>query len=123
MSLNYKLIGRRIKEARSQKQMSQAELAEQTDMSASYISLIETGKKKASLESLVRIANALSVTVDYMLSGNQTNNPSEYQEDMILLLEGCTSYEKRIIYEIASATKKSLRDNKCLQSEGEHLCK
>ena len=111
MSLNYKLIGRRVKEVRRQKQMSQAELAEQTDMSVSYISLVETGKKQASLETLVRIANALGVTVDHMLIGNQTNNPVEYHIDMVRLMEDCTRYEKRIIYEIASAAKKSLREN------------
>jgi hypothetical protein len=37
------------------------------------------------------------------------------------LLEGCTSYEKRIIYEIASAAKKSLRDNKWLQRKDDQL--
>lgn len=117
MSLNYKLIGRRVKEARRQKQMSQAELAEQTDMSVSYISLVETGKKQASLETLVRIANALGVTVDHMLVGNQRKDPVEYQTELVQLMEGCTSYEKRIIYEIASAAKKSLHDNKFLQGD------
>ena len=117
MSLNYKLIGRRVKEARRRKQTTQAELAEQTDMSVSYISHIETGKKKASLESLVRIANALGVTVDYMLNGNQINDPAEYQTDLVQLMEGCASYEKQIIYEIASAAKKSLSDNKWLQQK------
>ena len=115
MSLNFKLIGRRIKESRLQKQMSQAELAEKIDMSVSYISHIETAKKQASLESLVRIVNVLGVTVDHMLNGNQTNDPTEYRTEMVQLFEDCTSCEKRIIYEIATATKKSLRDNKWLQ--------
>lgn len=119
MSLNYKLIGRRVKEARRQKQISQAELAERIDTSVSYISHIETGKKKASLESLVRIANVLESTVDYMLNGNQTYDVLEYQTDLVRLVEGCSSYEKRIIYEIASATKRSLHDNKWLQCKDE----
>lgn len=112
MSLNFNLIGQRIKESRLCKRISQAELAEQIDMSVSYISQIETAKKQASLESLVRIANALEITVDHMLNGNQTSDPAEYQSDLIQLLEGCTSCEKRIIYEIAFAVKKSLSDNK-----------
>ena len=115
MSLNYKLIGQRIKESRLQKIMSQAELAERIDMSVSYISYIETAKKQASLDSMVRIANALGVTVDHMLSGNQTSDPTEYRTDLVQLLEGCTSCEKRIIYEIASTVKQILRDNKWLQ--------
>lgn len=115
MLLNFKMIGRRIKESRLQKRISQADLAEQVDMSASYMSHIETAKKQASLESLVRIANVLGVTVDHLLNGNQANDPAEYRTDLVQLIEGCTSYEKRIIYEIAVATKKSIRDNKCLQ--------
>jgi len=115
MSANYKLIGLRIKEARLQKLMSQAELAERIDMSVSYISHIETAKKHASMDSLVRIANALGFTMNDMLNGNQTSDPAEYRTDLVQLLEDCTSCEKRIIYEIASAVKKILRDNKCLQ--------
>lgn len=115
MSINFKLIGRRVKESRIQKQMSQAELAERIDMSVSYISHIETAKKQASLESLVRIANVLGITVDHMLSGNQANDPSEYWADLVGIIEDCTSYEKRIIYEIALAAKKSLHENKWLQ--------
>lgn len=115
MSLNFNLIGLRIKEFRMRKRLSQAELAERIDMSVSYISQIETAKKQASLASLVRIANALEVTVDHMLNGNQTSDPAEYQSDLVQLLEGCSSGEKRIIYEIALAVKKSLMDNKWLR--------
>ena len=121
MSLNYKLIGQRLKESRIQRRISQAELAERIDMSVSYISHIETAKKQASLEALVRIANVLGVTVDHMLNGNQTSDPTEYRTDLVQLLEDCTSYEKRIIYEIASAAKKSLRDNKWLQRKDDQL--
>jgi transcriptional regulator with XRE-family HTH domain len=117
MLLNYKMIGTRIKESRLQKQMSQADLAEQIVMSVTYISHIETAKKQASLESLVRISNVLGITVDHLLNGNQTNDPAEYRTELVQLIEGCTSYEKRIIFEIAVAAKKSLFDNKWLQDK------
>ena len=115
MALNYKIIGQRIRELRMQKQISQAGLAEMINMSATYISRIEMAKKHASLESLARIGDALGVTVDHLLNGNQENDLIEYRADLVQLLDGCTSYEKRIIYEIASVTKKSLRDNKYLR--------
>lgn len=114
MPINFNIIGIRVKETRMLNRMSQAELAERIDMSVSYISYIETAKKQASLDALVRIANALAVTVDYLLNGNQANDSAEYQTDWARLMKGCTSYEKRIIYEVASATKKSLIENKCL---------
>ena len=53
MAVNYERVGKRIQELRKLKKMSQADLAEQTGMSVSYISHIETGIKHASLESVV----------------------------------------------------------------------
>jgi len=114
MSVNFNQIGRRVKEIRRVKGMSQAELAEQIDMSVPYISLIETATKKASLSTLILIANALGVTVDALLNGNQTNDSIEYYCDLVQLINDCNNYERRIIFEIASTTKRSLRDNRCL---------
>lgn len=121
MVLDFKIIGIRVKESRLQKRMSQAVLAERIDMSVTYISHIETAKKQASLETLVRIADVLGVTVNAFLYGNQANDLSEYRTDLTLLIEDCTSYEKRIIYEIAFAAKMSLRENRCLQCKEDKL--
>jgi len=115
MEINFMLIGRKIKEFRSAKHISQAELAELIDMSVPYISHIETAAKKASLTVLVKIANALEITVDTLLTGNQSNNPAEYHSEFICLIDDCNSEEKRFIYEMASAAKKILRNNCWLQ--------
>ena len=64
---DYRLIALRVKEYRIAKQMSQAMLAEHADLSTPFISYIETAKKKASLNSLWRIACALDTTVDAFL--------------------------------------------------------
>ncbi len=47
--VNYKQIGRKVEKIRNAKSLTQAELAGQIDVSAPYISLIETAAKKASL--------------------------------------------------------------------------
>ena len=111
MNVNFKLIGKRIQEVRKQQEMTQAELAALTDMSDSYISYIETAKKQASLESLVRISNALGITVDELLSGNQLHNPTDYQTDIDLLMEDCSLLERRVIYELISVAKYIIRNN------------
>lgn len=71
------------------------------------------------MNSLVRIADVLGVTVDHLLTGNQVNDPAEYQIDMVRLIEDCTNHERRIIYQIASAAKKSIRENEWLQHKDE----
>lgn len=86
-------------------------LAEKTGLSLSYVSMIENGRRRVSLNALIRITNILRVTVDELLNENQMYNPTEYQTDMDLLLEGCSNYEKRIIYELVKAVKTILRDN------------
>ena len=111
MNVNFKLIGKRIQEVRKQQEMTQAELAALTDMSDSYISYIETANKQASLESLVRISNALGITVDELLSGNQLHNPTDYQTDIDLLMEDCSLLERRFIYELISVAKYIIRNN------------
>ena len=111
MNVNFKLIGKRIQEVRKQQEMTQAELAALTDMSDSYISYIETAKKQASLESLVRISNALGITMDELLSGNQLHNPTDYQTDIDLLMEDCSLLERRFIYELISVAKYIIRNN------------
>ena len=111
MNVNFKLIGKRIQEVRKQQEMTQAELAALTDMSDSYISYIETAKTQASLESLVRISNALGITVDELLSGNQLHNPTDYQTDIDLLMEDCSLLERRFIYELISVAKYIIRNN------------
>ena len=105
MAVNYERIGKRIQQLRKLKKMSQADLAEHTGMSVSYISHIETGIKHASLESIIRIANALGITVD------QAGNREEYKTELCDLISDCTGYERGIIHDIAAAVKQSLRDH------------
>ena len=112
--LNYKLIGKRIKEKRKLCSISQAELAELSDLSVSYISHIENAKKKASLNSLVRISNVMEITLDSLLSGNQNSSQGEYHNDIWILIKDCTCFEKAFIYEMILSLKTALRDNQYL---------
>lgn len=61
-------IGKRIKAARQSKKLTQQELAELADLSTTYISAMERGKKTPKLETLVKLANILNVSTDYLLA-------------------------------------------------------
>ena len=71
MKVNYGLIGKRIKEHRQRRNLTQEMLAELIEVSPGYISLVETGRKKASLETLLSISNVLNITLNELLVGNQ----------------------------------------------------
>lgn len=114
MALNYGLIGKRVKEIREQKFMTQVELAEHCRTTAQYLSQIEHGKKQPSLQTLVGIAETLEISMDELLGGNQVRNRKVYQNELGQLLEDCSPYEKRVLYELIRDTKKILRENKIL---------
>ena len=61
--------------------MTQAELAERTEMSDVYISRIETGVRSPSLNSLLKIAKVLDTTLDNLVHGNTTARlPKAYHD-------------------------------------------
>lgn len=107
MKVNYQLIGIRIREIRKRKHLTQEYLAEATGLSDTYISKIERGAK-ASLESLLRIADVLGVTLNDLLIGNQKRTGNDMSNDFLVLIADCNNYERRLIYEIAEAVKLSL---------------
>lgn len=111
MEVNFTLIGSRIAEIRKSQNCSQMRLAELTDLSISYISHIETAKKKPSLESIVKIVNALNITVDELLCGNLLHDPCVYQTDIDLLLSDCSFSEKQVLYRMLKASKDIIRDS------------
>jgi transcriptional regulator with XRE-family HTH domain len=110
MAINYSRIAEKIRKIRKLKKLTQADLAEMTGFAVSHISHLEIGRKKVSLDALVRIANALGVTVDHLLEGNQIWDDQEYKSELLELLADCTPYEKAVIYSCAIDTKQRLRE-------------
>ncbi len=66
-AVDYYLVGEKVKEKRLKKGLTREQLAEMCDLSVSYIAHIERGTKSLSLESAVKISNALDVSLDYLL--------------------------------------------------------
>ena len=65
--MNYEHLGQRIREERLKHNLTQSKLAEDVNISDSYLGYIERGERSLSLETLVNLANRLGVTVDYLL--------------------------------------------------------
>lgn len=115
MELDYKAIGKRIKIARINADLTQEALAGQIELSPSHMSNIETGTTKVSLTAIVNIANALGVTVDDLLCDNIIRARAQIDRDMQQVLDGCDDYEVRVVKDVASAVVNALRKNKKLQ--------
>ena len=66
--MDYKRLGNRIREERRRLNLTQAQLAEDIDISDTYMGAIERGERSLTLDTLERLVNRLGVTVDYLLA-------------------------------------------------------
>lgn len=62
-------VGKRIKEIREQKSISQKDLSFSADLDRSYIASVESGQRNISIVNLEKIANALDVTLSELFKG------------------------------------------------------
>ena len=108
-ALDYGKIGQRIRAARLAQGWQQAELAYRAGLNSSYISHIETGQTKLSLPTIVKIANALSVSVDALLCDNLTLSRHVYDQKIAEELQDCDNAELQAYLEMIQATKRLLR--------------
>ena len=61
-------IGTRLRSARSSRDLTLASLSEQTGISVSTLSRLESGKRQPNLELLIPLAGALEVTLDELVT-------------------------------------------------------
>ena len=63
-------FGERLRSARQARQLTQFELSQQTGLAQAYLSQLESGQRKASLDTAKRLAQALGVGAGYLLGEN-----------------------------------------------------
>jgi len=65
------MLGEKVKKLRKLKRLTQNDLADLLGLSQSTIGMIEKNRQGASNDTLIKLANALDTTVDYLLSGDE----------------------------------------------------
>ena len=109
MVVDYDAIGLRIKIARIKAKITQEALADKAELTAAHVSNIETGNTKLSLPTIIKIANALSVSVDELLCDNVVQSNHVFNKEAQEVLADCTPYDVRILVDILKASKEALR--------------
>ncbi len=66
--------GDRIREAREEKDWTQEQLADKAQISKSFLSDVENNKRNVSAENALKIADALGVSLDYLMRGDQARH-------------------------------------------------
>lgn len=101
-----KQIGERVRSQREFLGLTRDELAELLGVSVNFCSDIELGKKGMSLETLVKTAQALNVSADFIVLGKSESND---MHSITTLIESCDKnsleYLHRIIRDFILAMK------------------
>lgn len=92
--MDYKKLGKRIREERQRINLTQAELAEDIDISDTYMGAIERGERSLTLDTLVRLVNRFGVTVDYMLADSVADSDANIMEQFKQIID-CQSLERK----------------------------
>lgn len=107
MSPDYNIIGRRIKEARINKNRTQEDLAEMLNVSIAYVSRIERGSTQINLKRLMQIADFLGVSPSYFLTGSNAKSKEYLKEDFSNILNDCTPGQRKLIFQISELVSKT----------------
>jgi len=65
--MDYQGLGKRVRQYRTERGWTQEALAEHINTSVSFVGHIERGTRKASMETVIKIANALSIDANSLL--------------------------------------------------------
>ena len=85
--MDYVDLGKRVRARRTELNWTQERLAQEIGVSTSFIGHIERGSRKASIDTLVQLANAMEISTDELLEGS-LNVPDELIRPVKRLTEG-----------------------------------
>ena len=110
----------RLKTLRKQVKLTQAQIAEKLDISQQAYASWERGVKKPTQDNLVKIAQVLNVSIDYLVSNSDKNLKEEELDNVELLFRmnsnGLTEEEKAIfkkeLIEFMEERKKAFYNNR-----------
>lgn len=106
MNIDYNLIGNRIKEERRKKGMTQEELAERLDVSIGYISQVERGITKISLDLLGSISGIFNVDVASFITESSLKQNDYMYGDLHNRIMRLSAKQRKILGEFIDIIEK-----------------
>lgn len=96
-------LGKRIREARINKQYTQQRLAEEAGIGQMYLGEIERGTKMPSLKIFIKILNALDISADYVLRDELASGDRYIYDEITEKLNGLSPKQRKTAAEILDA--------------------
>lgn len=101
-------LGKTLREARLEKGYSQYALAERAGIGSVYLGEIERGLKMPSLNSFIKIIEALDISADYVLRGELTSGKEYIYDELTQKLQNLTTQQRKTASDILDAYLRNL---------------
>lgn len=98
--IDYFALGERIRAERKKQNLTQEKLAEMSGISDSFLGNIERGGRVLSIETLVNIANALHLSIEYIVCGEYNYQPDMLPEDILEALSRMNNRQRKTFLSI-----------------------
>lgn len=104
--LDFKLIGSRIQHYRTEKHLTQAELAERIGTNQKHLSRIEAGYHRSTLDTIVAITKALDVSVDALIADYEDSTNASTLQSILDDIRGMSAKQLEMLQENIQTIKK-----------------
>ena len=112
MAIDYTDIGKRIKQKRMEKGLTQDRLSELIGVGASHMSHMESGKTVPSMEVFIALCNVLACSADELLCREVKTAQPLMDNWLTGLIADCDETETKILTDLLISAKQTLRKNK-----------
>jgi len=99
-NIDYKELGKRIRAERRKQDLTQETLAEMAEISDSFMGHIERGGRTLSIETLAKLANALNMSIEYIICGEYNYQPAMLPEDIHDALNRMSGSQRKVFLDI-----------------------
>ena len=101
--MDYVDLGKRVRARRTALNWTQEHLAQEIGVSTSFIGHIERGSRKASIDTLVMLANAMQIST-YELLGGSLSMPN----DLVMPVKNLTKGQKQAMMQILTTAQEQV---------------
>ena len=101
-------LGKRIRESRLKKGYTQQLLAEQAQIGEMYLGEIERGMKMPSLNSFIKLIEALGISADYVLRDELSSGGEYIYDEITEKLRNLTPNQRKTASDILDAYLKNI---------------
>lgn len=102
----YKAAGKQIQLLRQRHNLTQKELAEIINSSQNYLSDVETGKKRPSLDYYITIANYFKVSLDQLFADELNMKKNIIIDSVVLKMGYMSDKEQKLVLDMVESIQK-----------------